>query len=114
MSGGVIKLSRAGVPAEAPATEPAETPWISGMQTPVQIGVYRRLSLIGTTQFSYFDGAHWLWNKRHPDLAARVPSTEPSLIQTLPWCGLVAPPPQGYGPLATTPTLAANEEANLA
>jgi hypothetical protein len=103
MNSGVIKLSQAGVPPDAPAAEIGETPWISGQQVPVQVGVYRRLSLSGSTQFSYFDGAHWLWNKRHPDLAVRVPSTEPSLIQTLPWCGLIAPPPQGYGPMPALP-----------
>lgn len=63
--GGVIQLRCAVVPPDAPATDPGETPWYSGDQYPVQIGVYKRLSL----------------------------------VQSLPWCGLVNPAPGGYGPL---------------
>jgi hypothetical protein len=98
---GVIKLLTTGVPADAPRPQPGETPWISGQQQPVQIGVYRRLTLSGSTIYSYFDGAHWLWNSATPALAVRVPSTDLSLVQTSPWAGLIAPPPQGYGPMPT-------------
>jgi hypothetical protein len=104
MSAGVIKLLTRGVPADAPKPKPGETEWYSGGQYPVQIGVYRRLSVAGTTVFSYFDGGHWLWNQPHPDRAVRVPSTEPSLVQNLPWCGLVIPARAGYGPMPTAPT----------
>lgn len=103
MNGGVIKLTTDGVPADAPRPLPGETQWISGQQQPVQIGVYRRLTLAGNTRYSYFDGAHWLWNSGSPAQAVRVPSTDLSLIQTSPWAGLIAPPPQGYGPMPTNP-----------
>lgn len=99
MSGGIIQLRYAVVPPDAPATGPGETPWYSGDQVPVQIGVYKRLSLGAVVLFSYFDGAHWLWNCRTADAAARKPSTELSLVQTLPWCGMVNPARGGYGPL---------------
>ena len=99
MSGGVITLRYAVVPPDAPATLLGETPWYSGDQLPVQIGVYKRLSLGAVVLFSFFDGAHWLWNCRTIDAAVRKPSTELSLVQTLPWCGLAQPAPQGYGPM---------------
>lgn len=98
---GVIAMRPADVPADAPQPQPGETGWFSGDQLPVQIGVYRRLSLGGTTRFSFFDGAMWLWNCASISQALQASSREPSLVQTLPWCGLVAPPPQGYGPLHT-------------
>jgi hypothetical protein len=101
---GVIALHPADIPADAPAPLPGETAWFSGQQLPVQIGVYRRLSLAGTTRYSFFDGAMWLWNKASIDLAAQASSREPSLVQTLPWCGLVAPPPPGYGPMRADDT----------
>ena len=98
---GVIRLLTAGVPADAPKPRPGETEWFSGAQQPVQDGVYRRLSVAGTTVFSMFDNGVWLWNQPHPTSAVRVPSNEPSLVQNLPWCGLVAPAPGGYGPMPT-------------
>ena len=104
MSAGVIRLTTPGVPADAPKPRPGETAWYSGQQYPVQIGVYRRLSVAGTTVFSYFDGDHWLWNQPHPNRAGRVPSNEPSLVQNLPWAGLVLPAASGYGPMPTQAT----------
>lgn len=105
-------MTRRDIPAYAPPPKPGETAWIGGAVLPVQIGVYRRLSLAGLTNFSYFDGAHWLWTQQHPVAAVRMPSTQRSLSQLLPWCGLLAPPPQGYGPLRTddmgAPALAAS------
>lgn len=101
MRQGVIVLRTDGVPADAPPPLWGETPWYNGYQLPVQIGVYKRLSVAGHAMYSLFDGAHWLWMHRSPLAAARVPSTDLSLCQTLPWCGLVAPPPQGYGPIPT-------------
>jgi hypothetical protein len=96
---GVIALHPADVPADAPPPLPGETGWVSGNQLPVQIGVYRRLSLGGTTRYSFFDGAMWLWNCASISQAVQASSNNPSLVQTLPWCGLVAPPPHGYAPL---------------
>lgn len=92
-----VRLAPA-VPDDAPAPRPGECTWLSGTTWPVQIGVYRRLTSSGCTMYSYFDGAFWLWNQPSVDRAVRVPSTEPSLVQTLPWCGLASPPPAGYGP----------------
>ena len=97
MSGGAIKRIATVLLHDAPATMPGETPWYSGELLPVQIGVYKRLSLGELVLYSYFDGTHWLWNCRTPQAAVRKPSTEPSLVQTLPWCGLASPPPSGYG-----------------
>ena len=99
MSGGVFKLLCAVVPPDAPATMLGETPWYSGDLLPVQIGVYKRLSLGELVLYSFFDGAHWLWNCRTPHAAVRKPSTELSLVQTLPWCGLASPPLSVYEPL---------------
>lgn len=99
MSAGILKLRFAGVPPDAPATLPGETPWYSGDDAPVQIGVYKRLSLGAVVLYSYFDGAHWLWNCRSPEAAVRKPSTELSLVQALPWCGLINPAREGYGPI---------------
>ena len=99
---GIIKLTAPGaIPADAPPPHWGECGWMPGSRFPVQIGVYRRLTMAGTTMYSFFDGGHWLWNQPSPDLAVRVPSTEPSLVQMLPWCGLNVPPPMGYGPLPT-------------
>jgi hypothetical protein len=103
VTAGVIKLTTTGVPADAPCPLPGETPWISGQQQPVQEGVYRRLTLAGSTRYSYFDGEHWLWNSATPALAVRVPSSDLSLVQQSPWAGLIMPPPQGYGPMPTNP-----------
>lgn len=99
MSTGTITLMTAGLPADAPRPVPGETPWISGQQQPVQLGVYRRLSTSGATTYSFWDGARWRWNQATPALAVQVSATEPSLVQTLPWAGLITPPPQGYGPM---------------
>ena len=102
MIGGAIKKRIAPVlPHDAPATMPGETPWYSGQLLPVQIGVYKRLSVGEVVLYSYFDGAHWFWNCRtsHAAAAMRQRGTEFSLVQTLPWCGLASPPPSGYGPL---------------
>lgn len=99
MRQGVIVIRTDGVPLDAPARELGETPWFNGDQLPVQIGVYKTLSVAGLVMYSLFNGAHWLWMHRSPIAAVRVPSTDLSLCQTLPWCGLVAPPPQGYGPI---------------
>lgn len=87
------------VPPDAPATGLHETPWYSGDQLPVQIGVYKRLSIGMEVMYSYFDGAHWLVNCRTFDAAMRKPSTHLCLVQTRPWCGLAMPAPGGYGPL---------------
>lgn len=100
MSGGIYQHPLfAVVPPDAPATGLMETPWYSGDQLPVQIGIYKRLSLGAVVMFSYFDGAHWLANCRTFDAAIRKPSTDLSLVQTLPWCGLAMPAPSGYGPV---------------
>lgn len=99
MSDGVINLRTTAVPADAPAPLPGETPWFSGEQQPVQIGVYKRLSVAGLVMYSLFNGEHWLWMHRSAAAAVRASSAEISLCQTLPWCGLKAPPPQGYGPI---------------
>ena len=104
MKPGVIKLRSDSVPADAPLPAPGETPWFNGDQAPVQIGVYKRLSVAGLVMYSFFDGAHWLWMHRSPIAAARAPGADLSLCQTLPWCGLVAPPPQGYGPIPADAT----------
>ena len=45
MSGGAIKRIATVLPHDAPATMPGETPWYSGELLPVQIGVYKRLSV---------------------------------------------------------------------
>lgn len=96
---GIIRHTHPGVPADAPATLPGETPWYPGTQQPVQIGVYKRLSLSGLVQYSLFDGGAWLWSHRDATRAAQAHARDVSLVQDLPWCGLVAPPPQGYGPI---------------
>lgn len=96
-SAGVIRHTAPGVPPDAPAPLPGETPWLPGTLRPVQIGVYKRLSLSGLVQFSLFDGGAWLWSHRDATRAAQMPTDAVSLVQDLPWCGLVAPPPQGYG-----------------
>ena len=41
MKPGAIIMRTAGVPGDAPAPLPGETPWFSGDQRPVQIGVYK-------------------------------------------------------------------------
>lgn len=89
------------VPADAPATQLHETPWFSGLQHPVQIGVYKRLSLSNRPRYSFFDGKFWLWNHATAELAAR--SVDRSLVQYAAWCGLASPHPAGYGPTATAP-----------
>lgn len=94
-----IKMRYADVPPDAPATLAGETPWFMGEQLPVQIGVYKRLSLGAVVMYSFFDGAHWLWNCKTADAAVRKPSSELSLVQTLPWCGMATPAREGYGPL---------------
>ena len=99
MKAGVIVLRSDSVPLDAPAPAQGETPWFDGDQLPVQIGVYKRLSMAGLVMYSLFDGAHWLWMHRSPIAAVRAPSSDLSLCQTLPWCGLLAPAPQGYGPI---------------
>lgn len=99
MSAGIISMRYAVVPPDAPTTLLGETPWFSGDQLPVQIGVYKRLSLGAVVKYSFFDGAHWLWNCSNAAAAVRMPSTDLSIVQTLPWCGLVTPAPGGYGPL---------------
>lgn len=96
---GVIRHTAPRVPADAPAPLPGETPWFPGSQQPVQDGVYKRLCLSGIVQYSLFDGGAWLWMHRDATCAARAASDQVSLVQDLPWCGLVAPP-QGYGPMA--------------
>ena len=96
---GVIRHNAPGVPPDAPAPLRGETAWFTGTQLPVQIGVYKRLSLSGLVLFSFFDGDMWLWNHRDATRAAQALPGEASLIQALPWCGLVLPPPQGYGPI---------------
>ena len=98
-SAGVIRHTAPGVPLDAPAPLPGETPWFPGTQQPVQIGVYKRLSISGLVQFSLFDGGAWLWSHRDATRAAQARPDAVSLVQDLPWCGLVAPPPQGYGPM---------------
>lgn len=99
MKPGVIMMHRPGVPADAPPPAPGETPWFSGDQQPVKIGVYKRLSMAGLVVYSMWDGDHWLRMHCSATGAVRASSSEPSLCQTLPWCGLLRPPAQGYGPL---------------
>ena len=94
----MTRAATTGVPADAPRPLPGETPWISGLHAPVQIGVYRRLSSNGATTYSFWSGDGWLWNQPSPALASQVSDTELSLVQALPWAGLMTPPLQGYGP----------------
>lgn len=98
VSAGVIALTSTKVPPDAPEPAAGETPWYDGHQQPVQPGVYKRLSITGLVLYSLFDGV-WMWSHVSPDRAAQA--VDPSLVQNLPWCGLVAPPPQGYGPVLT-------------
>lgn len=102
---GFIVLRTHNVPPDTPQPLANETPWYNGDQLPRQIGVYKRLSVAGVVMHSLFDGAHWLWMHRSADMAVRAPSTDVSLCQTLPWCGLRAPAPQGYGLIPTPPVL---------
>lgn len=74
------------------------TPWFTGTQTPVQIGVYQRQNLAGDVRYSFWDGDHWRWAQRTPHLAASEDAASISLRQQAPWRGLLFPPPQGYGP----------------
>ena len=104
----VVKLAR--VPDDAPATLRGETRWLSGDELPVQIGVYKRLSLGCMVMYSFFDGAHWLWNCRSADQAVRMPSSDLSIVQTLPWCGLLVPAEGGYGPIPTDALAVADSE----
>lgn len=104
-------ITRQSVPADAPRPLPGETQWFSGLQRPARVGVYRRLTLIGTTPFSYFDGTNWLWNRASPALAAHVHGDDISLVQTSAWAGLAAPPANGSGP---TPTAQRTESAVFA
>lgn len=98
MISGLIRKIDASVPADAPPPRPGETPWFRGDVQPVQIGVYRRLSLAkNITVFSLFDGDQWWWSSDTPERAAEAGVT--SLVQNLPWCGLALPAPQGYGPV---------------
>lgn len=103
MSATLQQLVPASVPGDAPPPGPNETPWFDGQQLPAQVGVYQRLSIANLVMYSFFDGAHWLWNYRTAEAAARVHASELSLIQTLPWRGLKAPPPAGYGPVSSLP-----------
>lgn len=93
------------VPADAPPPRRGETPWHPGHLMPVQPGVYRRLTVAGSTMFSFFTGGEWLWNHVSPTGAVRA--RLPSLVQTLPWCGLTEPPACGYGPAPQADEVAA-------
>lgn len=95
MSAGLIVMSSAAVPEHAPAPPAGETAWVRGDRLPVQIGVYKRLALAGVPVYSFFDGDAWHWNCSTPAEAVRAGRR--SLIQNLPWCGLVEPPDGGYG-----------------
>ena len=53
------RLMLALVAPDAPATQPGETPWISGQELPTRIGVYKRLSVGVIVLFSDWDGDHW-------------------------------------------------------
>lgn len=99
MSAGAIVMHSRGVPADAPPPLTGETPWYGGDQLPVQIGLYKRLSVAGLVMYSFFNGEHWLWMHRSASVAVRFSGNDLSLCQTLPWRGLLQPPPQGYGPL---------------
>lgn len=90
MSHGILKIAPA-VPADAPKPRPGETAWFAGNVLPARHGVYRRLSVAGYTLFSVWDGSYWRWNRNTVHLAAQDRTGEPSLVQTLPWCGLAAP-----------------------
>jgi hypothetical protein len=74
------------------------TPWFTGQQQPVQPGVYQRLNSLHEPVYSLWNGAQWLWSERTPARAATHPDHEPSLVQHLPWRGLLQPPMGGYGP----------------
>ena len=103
MTIGVIQLNNPDVPADAPPPLAGESPWYSGQVLPVQVGVYKRLSVAGLVMYSYFDGAHWLWMHCSADVAVRAPSAEHSLCQTLPWRGLCAAPGHRCRPIPTLP-----------
>ena len=77
-----------------------ETPWFGGWLLPVMPGVYRRhMRGFLRSFYSYFDGGFWMPDRYTVVGAAAMASHSfGSGYQTLPWCGLVAPPPQGYGP----------------
>lgn len=87
---------------ELPAPLPGETEWLSPVQLPVQIGVYRRYSLGGRSMYSLWNGEVWCWNCHTPEQAAMM-GDEASLCQTLPWCGLIYPPLEGYRTLPIWP-----------
>jgi len=97
VSAGVIAMCVSQVPSNAPRPLAGETPWFTGDQQPVQPGVYKRLSVSGLVMYSLHDGDTWMWN--HVSASRAAQADEPSLVQNLPWRGLVAPPPQGYGPV---------------
>lgn len=90
----VLELRDASVPDHAPQPLPGETPWFRGDQEPMMPGVYKRLSLGRKVLFSYWDG-QWFWSAG--SAAEAVTKRDASLVQNLPWLGLQAPPPQGYG-----------------
>ena len=69
------------------------TPWFSGDQKPVRVGVYQRKNseyehYIPTSHFSYWDGAAWCASA-HDMLLARAYSRYVSLSQNLPWRGVM-------------------------
>jgi hypothetical protein len=104
---GVISVrlgARPAVPKDAPPTLNGETPWYIGSAIPVQEGVYKRLSVASVVMYSLWADGCWHWNCVNPWQAAS--KAEPSLVQHLPWCGLLAPPAEGYGqlPLSTSAT----------
>ena len=96
MSTPPIRMRRAQVPEDAPPPLPGETPWYAGTQTPIQPGVYKRLSVAGTIMHSLWDSC-WHWNHVSAERAALA--TDETLCATLPWRGLLSPPPYGYGPV---------------
>ena len=88
-----------------PAALPGHTPWLCGSTQPVQPGVYLRLYRRATAAslFCMFDD-EWFGGFYTAAEAGAWPHA--ALEQHRPWCGLLTPPPCGYGSNAMprTPT----------
>ncbi len=69
------------------------TPWFTGDQKPVRVGVYQRKNsrheqYVTATHYSYWDGAEWCASA-HDTLLAKSYCAYASLSQNLPWRGVM-------------------------
>jgi hypothetical protein len=67
------------------------TPWFSGDQKPVRVGVYRRnIFGKGIASYSYWNGKFWGLYSPMPDVASSLSwKNFRSKVQNLPWRGVM-------------------------